>query len=186
MKIITNINDSFPPRAQSSPCSNSNAQCCYIICYLLFRRHKCKRLIISATWPHFLRFYWFMTCCHEVISARHMDYIFLQFNAEMNQVVYSGRYRVIGAHMGFCAWEVALELQRDLNLLLFCRCGFLSSRERPNRCIFFSLFLFFLLLSLVIFLLGEGRDWSTFCVFLIICVAWDQAPHWGKKAKKLA
>ena len=29
-----------------------------------------------------------MTCCHEVISARHMDYIFLQFNAEMNQIVY--------------------------------------------------------------------------------------------------
>ena len=31
--------------------------------------------------------------CHEVISARHMDYIFLQFNAEMNQIVYSGRSR---------------------------------------------------------------------------------------------
>ena len=37
-----------------------------------------------------------MTCCHEVISAPHMDHIFLQFNAEMNQIVYSGRYRVTG------------------------------------------------------------------------------------------
>ena len=98
MKIITNINDSFPPRTQSSPCSNSNAQCCNIICFLPFRRQKCKRLIISATWPHFLRFYWFMTCCHEVISAYHMDYIFLQFDAEMNQIVYSGRYRETGAY----------------------------------------------------------------------------------------
>ena len=40
-----------------------------------------------------------MTCCHEVISARHMDHIFLQFNAEMNQIVYSGRYRVTGARL---------------------------------------------------------------------------------------
>ena len=155
MKIITNINDSFPPRTQSSPCSNSNAQCCNIICFLPFRRQKCKRLIISATWPHFLRFYWFMTCCHEVISARHMDYIFLQFNAEMNQVVYSGRYRVTGAHMGSCAWEVALELQRDLNLLLFCRCGFLSSGESPPH--FLLLVFIFSLLSLVIFFVGGGE-----------------------------
>ena len=53
-----------------------------------------------------------------------MDYIFLQFDAEMNQIVYSGRYRVTGARS--CAREVALELQRDLNLLLFCCRGFLN------------------------------------------------------------
>ena len=137
-----------PSRTQSSPCLNSNAQCCYIIFYLLFRRQKCKRLIISASWPHFLRtVILIFLLVYDLLSwsyfSAHMDYIFLQFNAEMNQIVYSGRYRVTGAYMGSCAREVALELQRDPNLLLFCRCGFLSSRERPNRCIFFSMFLFF-------------------------------------------
>ena len=170
MKIITNINDSFPPRTQSSPCSNSNAQCCYIICYLLFRRQKCKRLIISATWPHFLRFYWFMTCCHEVISAYHMDYIFLQFDAEMNQIVYSGRYRETGAY----------------GLLRVRSRARVATGPKSIALLLLWFLKFFFFLSLVIFLLGEGRDWSTFCVFLIICVAWDQAPHWGKKAKKSA
>ena len=149
MKIITNSNDSFPPRTLSLPHVQTptlSVVILFAIYYFaaksvngsLFQLHD---PISYVLW--FEYFYWFMTCCHEVISARHTDYIFLQFNAEMNQIVYSGRYRVTGAHMGSCAWEVALELQRDLNLLLFCRCGFLSSRERPNRCIFFSMFLFF-------------------------------------------
>ena len=131
-----------------------------------------------------------MTCCHEVISARHMDCIFLQFNAEMNQIVYSGRYRVTGAHMGSCVRSRARVATGPKSVALL-PLWFLKLSRTPKPLHFLLHVFIFSLLSLVILLLGEGRDWPTFCVFLIqdwknLCSLGTRPRIEGKRRKKSA
>ena len=128
-----------------------------------------------------------MTCCHEVISARHMDYIFLQFNAEMNQIVYSGRYRVTGARL--LRVRSRARVATGPKSIALLPLWFLKLSRTPKALHFLLHVFIFSLLSLVIFLLGEGRDWPTFCVFLIqdwknLCSLGTRRRIEGKRRKK--
>ena len=130
-----------------------------------------------------------MTCCHEVISAPHMDHIFLQFNAEMNQIVYSGRYRVTGARL--LRVRSRARVATGPKSIALLPLWFLKLSRTPKPLHFLLHVFIFSLLSLVIFLLGEGRDWPTFCVFLIQhwknwCSLGTRPRIEGKRRKKSA
>ena len=68
---------------------------------------------------------------------------------------------------------------------------FLKLSRTPKPLHFLLHVFIFSLLSLVIFLLGEGRDWPTFCVFLIqdwknLCSLGTRPRIEGKRRKKSA